>query len=356
MPNAPVISAYNIYIKPTYIVTMPEFSGGSGVRSRKQLLNEVNLKSNEHNGVLSKKAMCKLRNAVNWLVSSAAYKRVYSKADKKSFWFKVNFVTLTVPPQSNGIVSEKLFKKALHAWIVYARKYFYLKNYVWKIETHKDGRLHVHLSTDTFLHYKQLQQSWNRTLFNYGLLENHFKQFGNYEPNSTDVHSVRKVNDVAAYLCEYMAKKSALPEGYRGRIWSCNYELSHSNSCKMQVDPTEMNECMRTLAHKQIHYSAIESPPDIFGKKKKVGEIFFVNTDTWSRLIKGKIKDKYDEHRFYIRKGSQSPTLGYFEIDKFSEKTVGEYIAKNAIVKKELPCKIGKNIPKIGQTKLGLQF
>ncbi len=349
-------TGYNIYIKPTYVVTMPELSGLSGIRSAKQKTNEENLKSNSHNGQLSKKSMSKLRNAINWLVTSAKYKRVYSKADNKNFWFKVNFITLTIPPQANGTINEKAFKKALHAWIVYASKYFYLKNYVWKVEAHEDGRLHVHLCTDTFIHYRKLRQSWNRTLDYNGLLDSHFQKFGNKDPNSTDVHATRKVNDLAAYLCEYMVKKPKLTEVFKGRIWSCNYDLSHSNQCSLNIDPTEMAECMKSLSHSAIRYSKLEGPPNSLGQRSKIGEIFFVNTDCWSRIIKGKIKDKYDEHRFYIRSGTHSPPLSYYEVDKFSEKTVSEYVEKSQTQKPIIPCKTKAITQKTGQIKFDLPF
>lgn len=351
-----VVSGYNIYIKPTYVVTMPEFSGGNGLRSSKQKTNEENLKDNKHNGQLSKKAMSKLRNSINWLVSSAKYKRIWSKKDQKAFWFKVNFVTLTIPSQPTGLVSEKVFKKALHAWLIYAQKYFYLKNYVWKIEAHENGNLHVHICTDTFIHYKSLRQSWNRTLDHNGLLDTHFQKFGNKDPNSTDVHATRKVNDLAAYLCEYMVKKPSLAATYKGRIWSCNYALSHKNSCSLNVDPTEMAECMRSLADKQIRYSALESPPDALGQRKKIGEIFFVNTDSWSRIIKGKIKEKFDQHRFYIRSQVVVPPPAYFEIEYFSEKTVAEYIPKVNPIIPQPQCKTKASTPKTGTMKLDLEF
>lgn len=354
--SAPILTAYNIFIKPTYIVTMPEFSGGNGLRSAKQKANESNLANNEQKGQLSKKSMSKLRNAINWLVSSAKMKRIWSKKDERAFWFKVNFITLTVPPQANGLVSEKVFKKALHAWIVYAQKYFYLKNYVWKIEAHEDGRLHVHICTDTFIHHRKLLTSWNKTLDYNGLLDMHFQKFGNKTPNSTDVHATRKVNDLAAYLCEYMVKKPKIMQVFKGRIWSCNYELSHSNSCSINVDPTEMAECVHSLAHKQIRYSNLESKPDAFGVKKKIGELFFVNEHAWSKLIKGKIKDEYDNHRFYIRSGTIKPPPGYYEIDYFSEKTISEYVEKAPKPNPEIICKTEKTIQKIGMMKLDLQF
>jgi hypothetical protein len=335
---------------------MPEFTGGRGGRTRSQLDNEVNLKDNGHEGALSKKSIAKLRNALNWLISSAKMKRVYSKKEKKAFWFKVNFITLTVPPQANGIVSEKLFKKALHAWLIYAQKYFYLKNYVWKVESHEDGRLHVHLCTDTFIHYNKLRTSWNKTLDHNGLLDSYFLKFGNKNPPSTDVHATRKVNDVVAYICEYMAKKPTFKQPFSGRIWSCNYELSHKNQCKLNLDPTEMAEVTRSLAHKQIKYSAIESKPDMLGQVKHIGELYIVNQHCWSNIIKGIIKDKYDQHRFYIRSKTQTPPMSYFEIEYFSEKNISEYQQKSEQLNPKSLCKTNEVTPKTGQMKYALLF
>src|SRR2546422_4466397 len=95
----------NVYIRPTYFVIKSEYSGLSGRRSLRQKTSEVNLKDNSTKGFLSMKAKSKMKNALNWLHVSAKYKAVYSKREQKSFWFKVNFITLTIPPQETSQVS-----------------------------------------------------------------------------------------------------------------------------------------------------------------------------------------------------------------------------------------------------------
>jgi hypothetical protein len=153
-----------------------------------------------------------------------------------------------------------------------------------------------------------------------------------------------------------MAKKPKFKQPFSGRIWSCNYELSHKNQCKLNLDPTEMAEVTRSLAHKQIKYSAIESKPDMLGQVKHIGELYIVNQHCWSNIIKGIIKDKYDEHRFYIRSKTQSPPMSYFEIEYFSEKNISEYQQKSEQLNTKSLCKTNEVIPKIGQMKFALLF
>jgi len=300
-------------ISPTYVVSTPVYSGGSWVRSKKQRQSESNLQKNDNNGILSKKAATKMRNAVNWLLESATWKTVYSKTEQKHFRFKVNFITLTVPKIEGRDISSKELKALLHNWLVYSRKYFYMKNYVWKIERGKLGKLHIHLTTDTFIHYRKLRDSWNRLLMKSGYSDTYYSRTGHYDPNSTDVHSVKSIKNLAGYICKYMSKETELGADWTGRLWGCNYELSAGNKCSYIADPSELAEVSESLMKREIRYSPILSKPDSMGGTKRLGEIFFVNTDTWSRHIKGKIKDAYDNHRFYIRSQTPKPPKEYYE-------------------------------------------
>ncbi len=108
-------------INPTYITSTPILTGLPSRKSRLQLRNESNLKDNQHKGKLSPKAITKLRNAVNWLVESAAWKPVWSEKDKRMMFFKVNFITLTIPRQKDGDINGEELQKLLHTFLVYSR-------------------------------------------------------------------------------------------------------------------------------------------------------------------------------------------------------------------------------------------
>ncbi len=313
--SPPLYLGQHLYIQPNYIVSIPEYEKRVSGRTKLQLENAENLNNNRANGLLSKKATQRMKKAINWLMVSAKSKRVFDKKSKKHFYFKINFITLTIPSQSNKIISNSEFKEALHGWIVYMRKYCGLKNYVWKLECHQDGRLHIHITSDSFLHHRRVREVWNRIIQKRNWLDAYYSVHNHYDANSTDIHSVKNVKNLAAYMVKYMAKDSHLPKGFNGRVWGSNYELSEQNKCHMYLDPNQLQDVMENLFKPEIDFRPITSKPDVFGAVKQIGEIFFLKASDWKQIIKGKLMEVYDTHRFHIRHNIFKPPPEYFSIN-----------------------------------------
>ena len=350
----PIYTGQALYIKPTYVVSLPTFDTQRRKRSVKERANQSNLSNNSHSGKLSQKASSRLKNAINWLIQSSKPKRVYDKRTKKSFYFKVNFITLTFQNQKDRPVSNADFKVCLNSFLAYARKYFYLKNYIWKIELHKSGQLHVHLTTDTFIHHKALRDCWNRIISSHGLLDEYHALHGNYNANSTDVHSVYKVKDMAAYMVKYMDKDSGLDASFKGRIWGCNYALSDTNKCTLYLDPPECEQEMLPLMDFNIQWKDILSKPNTAGTTKKLGEIFYMDGKIWRGMLPGKLKEIYNSHLSKIRNNS-TDLPEFFEVYS-SEKNekIRKKFGKKSCAKKEI---LPKKPPKFIQMALqGKEF
>lgn len=285
----------NVYIKPSYIVSLPEFDTPKRPRTFAFTQNMVNLKDNAHNGIISHKADKKLRSVINWLCLAAEPKRVFRKSTNSWFNFKINFITLTLPDTSTP-VTDKVFKtQLLNPFLVYCRKYLGLRNYVWKLEFQKNGKLHLHLTADTFLHHAKIKTIWNKLLGHNGMLVDFYKKFGHAQPNSTDVHSVRKINNLAGYLCKYMGKQDNQLQRLRGRIWGCNYELSRSLDCKVFIDRDLCQTQMRSLMQNKIKYQPLTTTDKNTGEIRQRGEIFFPTARNWIDDIQGLIKNSFDE-------------------------------------------------------------
>lgn len=206
----PVFIGQNLYVKPSYVVSIPEYYKENGSCSVLELQNQENLLDNDHNGKLSRKAVTGLRNSINWLCLAAKKKRVFNKTENKNFYFKINFITLTLPDTKEPILSTDLQKKLLNPFLTYMRKYHGLKNYVWRLEFQANGKLHVHLTSDTFLHHVTIRETWNRLLEKNDYLELFYNKNGHMNPNSTDVHATKKIKNMAAYLAKYMSKKNSM--------------------------------------------------------------------------------------------------------------------------------------------------
>lgn len=293
----PVYIGQNLYIRPTYIVSMPEYYFENGGRSVNQLNNAKNLKSNSHGGQMSAKAQTNIKNAINWLLISAQKKRVYSKTTNKAFSFKVNFVTLTLPDTGADISHSDFTKKLLNPFLVYLRKYHSLKNYVWKIELHKSGKIHCHLTCDSFIHWRDLRRVWNLQVSRAGYMAQFRAKFGHSNPNSTDVHSVYKVRNLGAYLAKYLAKSSQGQEKLTGKLWGCNYELSRANKTRVHIPADQLSEHLHCLYKKSIEYKPIEQWDNEKKEAKKIGEIFFIKFNQWATEINGAIKSAFDDTR-----------------------------------------------------------
>lgn len=345
----PVFIGQNLYIKPSYVVSIPEFyKEGGDHRSADFMANIANLEENEHGGTLSKKAITGLRNSINWLCLAAKKKRVYLKQTQpsqvgndytstgkylgnpktegnKSFFFKVNFITLTLPDTEKPISDRDLQKQLLNPFLTYMRKYHNLTNYVWRLEFQANGKLHVHISTDTFIHYEKIRDTWNRLLDKNGYMDLFYKKHGHRDPNSTDVHATKKIKNMAAYLAKYMSKKGStyewLPSKYSknienslmagipesglkllqdkknkslnkkvkplgvmswkawyfqrvnfwnsplnprpitGRIWSCSKELSAANKLVVHIPSDECSKELKCLMQNNIDYKEITVNP-----------------------------------------------------------------------------------------------
>lgn len=312
----PIYAGNNFYIRPTYVVSLPEYVKPGGSRPKLHRNSRKNLESNDHKGQLSQKAAQKIKNAVNWLVQASKPKRVYDAKSKRHFFFRVNFITLTIPACEN-IPSDHFVKsQVFHPWLMYASKFFKLKNYVWRAEVQKNGMIHFHLVTDAFIHHKRIRKSWNKLLKEKGLLTDFTARHGHDNPNSTDVHSVKGVNNLGAYISKYVSKAASDVRAITGRLWGCNYELSHECKTAANCDPDETGKQIRSLIHWESNSKMLLSKPDAMGKQFSVGEIYMLGEQLWKKLRDTPIGRAYFERIFKIRSHYQQMPIEYYTINQ----------------------------------------
>lgn len=312
VPHSPVLSQFNhvpqtqyigqnLYIRPNYIVSMPEFSKPINYQTPARLKNQVNLKENKHKGKVSAKAMKDIKNCVNWLVASAKQKTLYHAVSKQYYTFKVNFITLTLPDTYTEITDTILKTDLLNPLLTTLRKGYDLKNYIWKLEFQQNGKLHVHLTTDTFIYWKDLRRLWNKRLVSCGHMARFSAEHGHTNPNSTDVHAVYKINDIAAYISKYMSKDDDQLAKVKGRIWGCNQELAANSKPSIFIDRHSSDLSIFSLMQKAIKYKPIQVVTSALGSVKNIGDMFLLKRINWLMHIKGAIKKLYDNTCYNIR-------------------------------------------------------
>ena len=77
-------------------------------------------------------------------------------------------------------------------------------------------------------------------------------------PNTTDIHSVERINDLAAYLIKYMSKKEEGKREIKGKIWGCSQNLSYNNKFELILDGMILN----TDQSLQTHFQKIDIGTD----------------------------------------------------------------------------------------------
>lgn len=321
-------------------------------RSRAQLLNEVHLKENHLKTNFSKKSRQNLCQSMHWLEAGASWTKLFNPDENKFYYFKTNLITLTVPStfgdiltrqeaeklreyDSAGtiikisdfeleamkeiIVSREIFQKCLNHWLTIMRRKFKLHNYVWKVELQRNGQLHIHINTDTFIHHIDIKNNWNHVLELNGLLEN-FKKLnkGNY-PNSTDVHSIKNSFQSVGYIGKYMMKDPNLGCLYKGKVWGCSKALMPKHKVTLKAKQSDFKDIAKDLIKNNFEFKAIEVKHPIDESVRRLGTIFYLNNKDWMKITNKLIKDAYLKHVDFVKQGKELMPNEYYQTNLFNQ-------------------------------------
>lgn len=313
-------------------------------KSIKQLENEKNLKENSQNGVMSEKAAKKLKNAINWLVLSATHKTVKNNTTGKNYKFKVNFITLTLPFEQENITDNTIKKELLNPFFMFLKNRYDFKTYVWKAESQKNGNIHFHIASDCFIPHNELRYFWNRLIAKKGYMSEYSSKFSsmsledyqeysysqgitdkevirkrflygkstNWEnPNSTDVHAVEKVDNIAAYLASYMSKKEDGKRPIQGRLWGCSQNISDENKLVVEIYQGEVSKVLLDMEKVAERVKDIETEPDTMGKKRHLATLFIANLEKVLKSGYNEIKKVIVDHIIKIRNWQSESQLNF---------------------------------------------
>lgn len=157
------------------------------------------------------------------------------------------------------VTDNQIKHECLNQFIIECRKKFHLKNFVWKAESQRNGNIHFHFTLDKYIFYPELRSIWNRIIEKFGFISRYQKEwkglsfedyllkrgykkgevldkyrkayrYGNEsnwrEPNTVEIHSVRKVKNLRAYLAKYFNKNNLYRRLIEGNIWRLSEQLS----------------------------------------------------------------------------------------------------------------------------------
>ena len=249
--------------------------------------------SNKHSFEISAKAGQRIREKVTWLYELARNKTVQTTAGTTLFSFKMNFITLTLPAKQFHTTAE-ITEKCLNQFLTECKSKFNLQNYVWRLEFQKNGNVHYHLATDTYISYTDCKLIWNRCLQKLGYISAYQDifigmKFSEYcqrysnggktdfntlrerfgrgtatrwdSPNSVDVRAVSNAKNIAFYISKYITKKQDcnLSEVVRERedmntnlrLWFCSRSLSRLDKIEVFLEEYDhlIDSCINGLSN-----------------------------------------------------------------------------------------------------------
>lgn len=217
-------------------------------------------------GTLSLIAKRKLTKAIEYLVTTSNEKKVYERLTGKTVIMRVAFLTLTLPSKQAHSDAE-IVNRCLNSFLDEIRKQHNVKHYVWRAELQKNGNIHFHILTDKFIPWYDARNRWNRIINKLNYVNKFQEQHGHRTPNSTDIHSTRKIKNLPKYLTKYMVKESQSSienkeENMEDRrltchLWGCDHDLSKARGLNLIVD-SEINEELKKVVdnHKVASFKA----------------------------------------------------------------------------------------------------
>lgn len=238
-------------LSPTAATIYPSYKRGA-VSERLVQSYQDNFAQERDTNLLSINAARKLRKAINWMAYLAGEKSIFVKSLDKQIKFRLSFITLTLP--STQIHSDQEIKSAcLVPFLQWLRDSKKVRKYIWKAEIQKNGNIHFHITLDKFVHYAEARRQWNKNIDKLGYVKRYTLATGRLTPPSTEVKSVKKVKNIAAYLTAYLTKtktsigkKASADYNHRiigGRLWGVSSYLSKIKSLTI----TEEQEGFHTL-------------------------------------------------------------------------------------------------------------
>jgi hypothetical protein len=159
-----------------------------------------------YRGKLTPSSLKNLRQSIKLLIAQSVEKEALNFKTNSYFTFRVNFITLTLSAPQRQITDKELKSRLLDVWLKKAKRRFNLQTYVWRAERQLNNNIHFHLMTDIYIDHRQLRDSWNETQNSMHFINEFERRYHHRHPNSTDVHSVQKIQNLAAYICKYMTK------------------------------------------------------------------------------------------------------------------------------------------------------
>src|SRR4029077_8764488 len=167
----------------------------------------IKVKEKAYSGDITQGSRKRMAKAVTLMSQIVKPVRMINPVSQREIFHRFSFVTLTVA-SGHLLTAREGYDQLLQHFLQWLRRTKGVELYIWKAEFQKRGQLHYHIVFPNFIHYKEIRAKWNELQKNAGLLDEYAKKYGHFNPNSTDIHETRGVNNMKAYIMKEMGKSA----------------------------------------------------------------------------------------------------------------------------------------------------
>lgn len=235
--------SYALSISSSKLIASPiQSTKTKHLLSKKSIQNLI--RDNNYNGFISKSTTKRIREMVENLVFAIDTFRVDNKHIKGASSIQPTFVTLTL---SYGQMKNdnEIKRNMLMRFLEIVKKEKGVQYYVWRAEPQINGNIHFHIIMDRFIDWQWIRAIWNKIQAKHLYIDAFEQKNGHRNPNSTDIHGLKQVGNIAAYICKYMVKDKPL-RIITGRIWGCSSNLHKMKNPRIEINQ-EVYEDLKEL-------------------------------------------------------------------------------------------------------------
>lgn len=189
-------------------------------------------------GEITNHSSKRLKKTIDILLQLSPERMVYNSVIERLVSHTVAFITLTISAKERHLTPMEGHKLLLSKWLLRMKRKAGMTTYIWKAEYQKNGQLHYHITTPSWIPYYTIRDEWNNICSKAGFLTEYHKEHPGKMPNSTDVHKVYKIKNIQSYLVKYMSKKNEnrpvvdpldKDENKKyGKVWDCSMNLKQA--------------------------------------------------------------------------------------------------------------------------------
>ncbi len=219
--------------------------------SKKNLIRNA-----DYNGYISKPTVKKIGNMVENMVFGIDLYKKENRSKKKLSQIQPTFITLTL--SYGQIQNDKYIKRnMLMRFIEQLKSSKGVQNYIWRAEPQVNGNIHFHILIDRFVKWEWIRKSWNNIQAKHEYIDAFEQKHNHRNPNSTDIHGLREVNNIAAYICKYMVKDKPLRK-IEGRIWGCSKNFHKVKNPRVEVCQHIIEDLEELVKENKVYKKVLE--------------------------------------------------------------------------------------------------